>query len=133
MAEDVTFMLKPHEEAEQKSELVSPALSEPTKEELEDFAEDANFGTLSEATRYCLKIGMMAYTETDPRNKNQNDSSPQQQYQPLTIRDVLPEDEENAVNIQGDSILERIDDKLLEELQNDPAVKFEGWNVWLSQ
>jgi len=99
-----------------------------TKEEVKERAEELGFSSMSEAARYFLTLGMHAFPETDPRNKTSDPSG--SNYEPLTIREIIPEGEENALSLREGEVLDEIDKYLADELARDPEINQDGWKVW---
>ena len=87
------------------------------------------FNSKAEAARHFLNIGMMSTIENDPRHrsstsdKNGIDDSP-------TIRELIPEGEENAVDITNDFWEEILRNKMLDIVESDPKIKRDGFEVY---
>ncbi|NGM71571.1 hypothetical protein G6M89_21745 [Natronolimnobius sp. AArcel1] len=99
-----------------------------TKAEVKERAEELGFSSMSEAARYFLTLGMHAFPETDPRKKTADSSD--RDYKPLTIREIIPEGEENALSLRNGEVLDKIDKHLADELTRDPKINRDGWEVW---
>lgn len=123
------FHIKPDGDSQRKSERIEIQAGEVNKKQIDDRIEDLGFPSKAAGYRYFINLGMNAYAETDPRNVEAKETDG---YTPLTLRDVLPEDKENALDLR-DEVLERIEDELLQEAQNDPKIQIEGWNAWLNR
>lgn len=128
MTERVNFKIEPHSDADTKSQTMKIQMPKSGKKEIDKTAEELGFQNKSAAYRYFITLGMNAIVETDPRN--QSVELDLEEYRPMTIRDVLPKEKESAVDIRTE-LLDKIDERLFEELQNDPAVKTEGWSAWI--
>lgn len=98
-------------------------------EELEEFAEEYDFSTRAACARYLVQMGMHAMRTEDPRN---NAPEQGQKHSAPKITDYIPEGEENAIELRGgeDSLINKIEDDLLEAVQNDPEVVLNGWRVY---
>lgn len=107
----------------------SLGMTELHMEELEEFTEEYDFSTRAACARYLVQMGMHAMKAKDPRNK----SSEQEGENPTPrITDYVPEGKENAIELRGDedSLVDRIEDDLLEVVQSDPEVVLDGWKVY---
>jgi len=127
MTEKIRFVLRPNAEADRRDVRIDLKTTEPHKKEIKERAEELGFNNLSEAVRYFITIGMHAFEETDPRNSSYDDVS---EYNPLTIRDVIPEGRENALNMREKEVMDAIDEMLAKEISADPEIQQEGWEVW---
>jgi len=129
MSDRVSFKIRPDANSRKFTEHIQASMGEVNKEELNDAIEKAGFETNAAGYRYFLTLGMNAYFETDPRNvKHTNDDY----YTPMTIRDVLPNNKQEALDIR-EELLDKIEEELLAEVQNDPAIELDGWSAWLKK
>lgn len=128
MEQKVRFTIKSTEDADTKDTRIDIKTSEPNKKEIEEKAEQLGFENFSQACRYFINIGMHSFQETDPRRDLDEGTS---NYTPLTIRDVLPDEKENALNMRDGEVRDAIDELLAEEISQDPKIKQEGWEVWM--
>jgi hypothetical protein len=94
------------------------------REELDQIAEELGTGSRSEALRWLIQIGRRSIVQNDPRNQEGTTDS-----EATTIRDLVPEGEDNAVDIRGE-LLDIIDEQLLEIIEDDPEIKRDGWEVY---
>jgi len=98
-------------------------------EKFELLKEEYGFNSKAEAARHFLNIGMMSTIENDPRHrsstsdKNGVDDSP-------TIRELIPEGEENAVDITNDFWEEILRNEMLDIVESDPKIKRDGFEVY---
>jgi hypothetical protein len=120
--------VRPDSDSDKATAEISPSFSDPHLQELEDAAEDLGFTNKSAAYRAFLTIGMNAIFHLDPRNDDGGKSG--EGHEPLTLRDVLPDSKENALNMREGELLDKLDDRLATEIAEDPAIKQEGWKVW---
>jgi len=129
--EQVAFSIKPDEAASARSKQVGIIVTEATNEELEQAADELGVSSLSIAYRYFITMGMRAVAETNPQNQSTNVDT--QEYNPLRLRDVLPESEEDALNLRDGELLEALDNEIAREIEDDPMIEKSGWNVWLNK
>lgn len=131
MAEEqptVAFNLQTDADSEAFNDTLHFVTSAAHKKEIKERADELGFSSMSEAARYFITLGMYSFAQTDPRN-NVGDSSTGD-HDPLTIREIIPEGRENALNTRDEEVLEEIDKHLAEELSKDPEIEQEGWEVW---
>jgi hypothetical protein len=126
--EIIAFNLRSDADSEPLDDTLHFYTDPATKEEVKERAEEFGFSSMSEAARYFLTLGMHAYPETDPRN-NTSDPS-ESKYEPLTIREIIPEGEEDALSLRDGEVLDEIDKHLADELMRDPEINQDGWEVW---
>ena len=101
------------------------------REEFNERMDCYGFTTKAEAARYFINIGMKSIVENDPRNTKNNRSSQDQKssHSPETIRDFIPEGEDNAVDIR-DELLDVIEDEILNICRRDPEINIDNWKVY---
>lgn len=123
---DIGFFVDPDADTNKKTKSLQIAMTEPNKEKIEKAADELSFNSRSEAYRYFLNLGMHCMIELDPRGSTTNSDG---EHSPMTVRDVLPDSEDEAIDVR-DEVISRIDDRLLEEVQQDPEINQKGWKVW---
>jgi Arc/MetJ-type ribon-helix-helix transcriptional regulator len=128
---EVGFTIKPNSDPDSQYTNRNFAVTEATLEELQDAIEKHGFDNQSEALRYFLTLGMNSFVETDPRNKKSRNGD--EGYTPLTIREVLPDSKEDALDMREGEVLDEIDKRLAEEIAEDPKIAQEGWKVWTEE
>ncbi|WP_430506576.1 hypothetical protein [Haloparvum sp. PAK95] len=128
---EVGFTIKPDSDPDSQFTNRNVAVTEATLEEIQEAIETHGFDNQSEGIRYFLTLGMRAFVETDPRNKKSRDEGGS--YTPLTIRDLLPDSKEDALNMREGEVLDEIDERLAEEITEDPKIAQEGWEVWTKE
>jgi hypothetical protein len=126
-----TVSIRPDSDTQTYDANIGVSLNEATKNELNEAAEKLGIDGKAAAYRYFLTMGVNAIFETDPRGSTDSTEGSDAQYEPLTIRDVLPVDEEEALNMKEDEVVDAISEKLMNEVNSDPKIKTNGWNVWL--
>lgn len=100
----------------------------PEKELFEEMIEEYGFRSKSEAARAFLTLGMNVMLDADPREHGTSYSN-SSDYDPVTIRELIPQGSENAVDVR-DELIDIIDGKLPEVVQEDPEITQEGWEVY---
>jgi hypothetical protein len=100
------------------------------KEEFHKRMDTYNFSSKAQAARYFINIGMRSIVENDPRNAENSRSSQAERdnYSPKTIRDFVPEGEDNAVDIR-DELVDRIEDEILNICREDPEINIDNWEA----
>jgi len=124
----IAFNLRTDADSEPLDDSLHFYTNSATKEEVRKRAEELGFSSMSEAARYFLTLGMHAFPKTDPRNKTDNTSDTD--FEPLTIREIIPEGEENALSLRDGEVIDEIDKHLADELMRDPEITQDGWEVW---
>ena len=125
-----TVMIRPDEDSDNFSYQKALKMSTATKKEIDRVADEYGFESQSQAYRYFLTIGAMAVPKLDPRNEDTIPNSQDDDYHPLTLRDILPETPEEAKDIR-DEVIEDFADEVLDEVINDPQINKDGWNAWV--
>lgn len=123
-----TIQVRPDADSDELTAEVQPTVSDPHLQELQDAADALGYTSRSAAYRAFLTIGMNAIFHMDPRSGDEGKSA--EGHDPLTLRDVLPNSKENALNVREGELLDKLDDRLAEEIAEDPVIKQEGWKVW---
>jgi len=104
-----------------------------TVEELDEVVEEYNFSHRSEAMRHLLRMGLHAVVTNDPRTSTPTNSKPENEGpDSVELKDFVPAGKENAVDVR-DELLEVIDERLLEAVQEDPDIEMEGWEVYRNE
>lgn len=128
--DQLTIKIRPDSDTQTYDTQIGVVLTEATKDELNEAAERLGFNQRASAYRYFLTMGVNAIVETDPRSSISTQES-DTQYESLSIRDVLPDNKEKSLNIKNDEVVEAVGEELLDEVNNDPKIRKDGWNVWL--
>jgi len=127
----IGFKIKSNSDPDSQYTNRTLAVTEATLEELQEVMEEHGFDNRSEALRYFLTIGMNSFVETDPRNKRAQNRD--EGYTPLTIREILPDSKDDALDLREEEILDEVDKRLPEEIAEDPKIVQEGWEVWTKE
>lgn len=95
--------------------------------ELDDLAEEYGFPSRSAFLRCMIRMGMNSLVENDPveanqRSKTQDDTA-------VTIRDLIPEGEENAVDMTDEFWDEILRDQMLDIVEQDPNIERSGYKI----
>jgi len=101
--------------------------SPPEEELFHEMIEEYGFRSKSEAARAFLTLGMNVMLESDPRNHGSSYTD-SDDYEPTTIRELIPQGSENAVDARNE-LMDIIDGRLPEVIQNDPEITQDGWEV----
>ena len=100
------------------------------KEVVDEFVDESPFPNRSEAIRALVIMGIRSSILDDPRRReNQEETSSPDEFTPVTIRELVPEGEENALSLR-DEFTDIIDEKIIEIVENDPEIKRKGWEVY---
>lgn len=95
------------------------------KEELDELADEYGFPSRSSFLRHMVQLGMNTLVQQDPTSK----TSGQSEDSAVTIRELIPEGEKNAVDIR-DELPELIEQQLLDIVDQDPEIERDGWMVY---
>lgn len=107
----------------EQGEQIIVALPEPDKDTFDELKEQYGFAFDSEAARCFLKLGMMSAVDNDPRHSTT--SQPGEEVSPVTLRELIPEGAENAVEI--DEFWQQIlRDEMMDIAIDDPEIKRDG-------
>ena len=107
----------------EQGEEISVVVPEPDKDTFDELKKQYGFTYDSEAARCFLKLGMMSAVDNDPRHSTTSQSS--EDFSPVTIRQLIPEGAENAVEI--DEFWEQIlRDEMMDIAIDDPEIKRDG-------
>jgi hypothetical protein len=106
-----------------QGERIRVNVPEPDKNTFDELKEQYGFSYDSEAARCFLKLGMRSAVDNDPRHSTTSQSS--EDFSPVTIRQLIPEGAENAVEI--DEFWEQIlRDEMMDIAIDDPEIKRDG-------
>lgn len=123
----ISFHIDPNDPKGQEGSL---SWREPlgTKEEIDEKAEEYGFPSRAAFLRCMLRLGMNTLVEQDPI-KSDYSSEPQEE-DPVTIRELIPDGEENAVDITDELWEDILRDEMLDIVEQDPAIKRDGFSVY---
>lgn len=97
-----------------------------------EFVEESPYTSRSAALRSLVFLGMYTFVHGDPRTLKPEDENPtddSEEHSPTTIRELIPEGEENAASIKTE-IPEQIEEQLIDIVEEDPEIKRKGWEVY---
>jgi len=103
-------------------------IPEPEKDLFDKLKEQYGFGSDAEAGRCFLKLGMMSVVDNDPRHSTTLQSS--EDFTPITIRELLPEGAENAVDMTDEFWEEILRDEMMDIVEDDPEIKRDGFGIY---
>lgn len=122
--ETIAFRLDPSEPESQ----VKWRAATGTKEEIDKKAEKNGFPSRSAYLRTMFRLGENTLIEQDPTKKSstaetQDDNS-------VTIRELVPEGQENAVDMTDEFWEEILRDEMLNIVEQDPEIKRDGYDIY---
>jgi len=98
---------------------------------IDEFVEDTRFPSRAAAIRSLVILGMREYTLGDPRRTNDEPiKNKNGEYSPTTIRELIHEGKENSLSLKEDGLIDKINNQLLDIIDEDPKIKREGWEVY---
>lgn len=103
-------------------------LPEPDMEVFNKLKEEYGFVKDAEAARTFLNLGMMSIVDNDPRHSvSKADSGG---FDPVTIRELVPEGEDNAVEVTDEFWDEVLRGQMLDIVEEDPEIHRSGLNIY---
>lgn len=103
-------------------------LGEPDMDTFEELKEQYGFSSKSEAGRCFLKLGMMSAVDNDPRHSTTSEVG--EEFSPVTIRQLIPEGDENAVDMTDEFWQEVLRDEMVDIVEDDPEIKRDGFKIY---
>jgi hypothetical protein len=94
----------------------------------DELKEQYNFNSDAEAARSFLFMGMRSVVDNDPRH-----STPSQAgdgFSPVTIRQLVPEGPENAVDMTDEFWTQILRDELVDIVGDDPEINRDGYEIY---
>lgn len=104
-------------------------LPEPDKEMFDELKEQYEFPSSAEAGRSFLKLGMMSMVDNDPRHSISSGTDSGES-NPVTIRELIPEGEDNAVEIPDELWNTILRNKIIDIIEDDPEIKRDGLKIY---
>jgi hypothetical protein len=112
----------------EQDDRINTHLPEPDMKNFNKLKEEYGFGSSAEAARTFLKLGMMSIVDNDPRHSvSKADSGG---FDPVTIREVVPEGEENAVEVTEEFWDEVLRNQMLDIVEEDPEIHRSGLQIY---
>jgi hypothetical protein len=71
---------------------------------------------------------MMSAVDNDPRHSTA--SQPSEEFSPVTIRQLIPEGTENAVEMTDEFWEQILRDEMLDIVSDDPEIKRDGFKIY---
>lgn len=107
----------------EQGEGIRVSVPEPDKNTFNELKKQYGFTHDSAAARCFLKLGMMSAVDNDPRHSTTSQSS--EEFSPVTIRQLIPEGAENAIEIDEfwNQVLR---DKMMDIAIDDPEINRDG-------
>lgn len=96
---------------------------------VDEFAEKSHFKSKSAAIRSLVMLGIRNYAFEPPVTPSESKQSPDSDFSPTTIREMIPEGEENSVHL-FEELPDKIEGQLLDTVVNDPEIQRDGSEVY---
>ena len=100
-----------------------------SREKYDKLTEEYGFTSRAAFLRHMVHLGMNTLVEQDPTNK-QSSTTTAQNDNPVTIRELIPQGEENAVDITSEFWEEVLRDEILDIVEQDPEIKRNGFYAY---
>lgn len=97
------------------------------RDELDDIYEEYGFPSRSAFLRCMVELGIQNLTKD--YLQEEDDTQAVGESEAKTIREMVPEGEENAVDVRNE-LPEMIENELLDIVDQDPEIKRSGWEVY---
>ncbi|WP_262181331.1 hypothetical protein [Haloarcula laminariae] len=107
---------------------IGTRLPEPDGEMFDKLKEKYNFPYDSEAARCFLKLGMMSAVDNDPRHVTASETN--EDFSPVTIRQLVPEGADNAVDMTDEFWEQILRDEMMDIVADDPAIHRDGFKIY---
>lgn len=112
-----------------QNDRIDTQLPEPDKGMFDELKEQYGFAKDSQAARTFLKLGMMSIVDNDPRHSMASGAD-DKGVDPVTIRELIPESEENAVDITDEFWSKVLRDRMLDIVEEDPEIHRNGFEIY---
>jgi Arc/MetJ-type ribon-helix-helix transcriptional regulator len=96
---------------------------------LDEFVEKSHFESRSAAIRSLVMLGMRSYVSEPPLSPSESKQSSDAEFSPTTIREIIPEGEENSVHL-FEELPDKIENQLLDTVVDDPEIQRDGNEVY---
>ena len=112
----------------EQGERIKTRLPEPDREMFDELKDQYNFSSDAEAGRFFLQLGMRSTVDNDPRHT----AAPQtdEDFSPVTIRELVPTGTDNAVDMTGEFWEEILRSEMPEIVTEDPEIKRDGYDIY---
>lgn len=107
---------------------IGTRLTEPDRELFDELKQRYNFASDSEAGRCFMKLGMMSAIDNDPRHAAKSDTT--EDFSPVTIRQLVPEEAENAVDATNEFWDQILRDEMMDIVLEDPEIHRDGVDIY---
>lgn len=94
-----------------------------------EFVEKSHFQSRSAAIRSLVMLGIRNYVSEPPLTPSESKQSSNDEFSPTTIREIIPEGEENSVHL-FEELPDKIESQLLDTVVDDPEIKRDGSEVY---
>lgn len=112
----------------EEEETLETQLPEPDKEVFDELKDQYNFTSDAAAARHFLILGMKSAVDNDPRHTTASQTD--EELSSPTIRDLVPEGADNAVDMTEEFWAKILRDKMLEIVTEDPKIKRDGYDIY---
>lgn len=112
----------------EQGEEISVVVPEPDKDTFDELKKQYGFTYDSEAARCFLKLGMMSAVDNDPRHSTTSQTG--EEFSSVTIRQLLPEGAENAVDMTDEFWEQILRDEMMDIVKDDPEIKRDGFEIY---
>jgi hypothetical protein len=107
-------------------------VDEVTIDRIDEFSERYDFGTRSAAVRELIRMGLNSVLMNDPRTHPSTDGEQNEGSDSVKLKQFVPVGKENAIEVRPE-LVERIENGLLEAVQDDPDIEMDGWEVYRNE
>lgn len=104
-------------------------ITEKQRERYEEFVKEHEFSSRAEGLRYLLNLGLRSAIQNDPTASDQDEAAKIEE-SAATIRDFIPEGEENKIDMK-DELPEIIKNEILDVVEEDPKINRDSFEVYL--
>ncbi|WP_135807437.1 hypothetical protein [Halorussus marinus] len=112
----------------EQDDKIGTELPNPDREMFDKLKEQYGFSTDAEAARIFLKLGMMSTVNNDPRHSISSETGGE--FSPVTIRELVPEGMDNAVEITDEFWDQILRDEMIDIVENDPEIHRDGLEIY---
>jgi metal-responsive CopG/Arc/MetJ family transcriptional regulator len=97
------------------------------RDEIDEIYEEYGFPSRSAFLRCMVELGLQNLTKDYYQNEDEVQDA--EESEAKTIREMIPQGEENAVDVRND-LPEMIENELLDIVDRDAKIKRSGWKVY---
>jgi hypothetical protein len=112
----------------EQEDRIDTQLPEPDREVFDELKGQYNFPSDAAAARFFLNVGMRSTVDNDPRHMAASQTD--EEFSPTTIRELVPEGADNAVDMTDEFWEEILRDAMLNVVTEDPEIKQDGYDIY---